>query len=55
MAESVRDLAYRLFVSSERHGRTQDALAFDDLVKSWPEILRLVAKLRQHGRQESLL
>jgi len=55
MADSVRDLAYRLFVTSERHGRTQDARAFDDLVKSWPVILRLVAELRQHGRQEPLL
>jgi putative DNA methylase len=55
MADSVRDLAYRLFVTSERHGWTQDAHVFDNLVKSWPEILRLVAEVRQHGRQEALL
>ena len=55
MSEMVRDLAYRLYVTSERHGWTQDALAFNNLVTSWPEILRLVADLRQHGRQETLL
>ena len=55
MSEAVRDLAYRLYVTSERHGWTQDALSFNNLVTSWPEILRLVADLRQHGRQETLL
>jgi putative DNA methylase len=55
LAGAVRDLAYRLYVTSERHGRTQDALAFNNLVTSWPEILRLTAELRQHGRQETLL
>ncbi|MHB8332475.1 MAG: hypothetical protein ACYDEA_09810, partial [Candidatus Dormibacteria bacterium] len=55
MGETVRDLAYRLYVTSERHGWTQDALSFNNLVTSWPEILRLVAELRQHGRQETLL
>ncbi|EQD37217.1 adenine-specific DNA methylase containing a Zn-ribbon, partial [mine drainage metagenome] len=55
MSETVRDLAYRLYVTSERHGWTKDALSFNNLVTSWPEILRLVADLRQHGRQETLL
>ncbi len=55
MGEAVRDLAYRLYVTSERHGWTQDALSFNNLVTSWPEILRLAAELRQHGRQETLL
>ncbi|MDA8332522.1 MAG: DUF1156 domain-containing protein [Candidatus Dormibacteraeota bacterium] len=55
MGDAVRDLAYRLYVTSERHGWTQDALAFNNLVTSWPEILRLAADLRQHGRQETLL
>ena len=55
MSEAIRDLAYRLYVTSERHGWTQDALAFNNLVTSWPEILRLAADLRQHGRQETLL
>ncbi len=55
LADAVRDLAYRLYVTSERHGWTKDALAFNNLVTSWPEILRLAAGLRQHGRQETLL
>jgi putative DNA methylase len=55
MADSVRDLAYRLYVTSERRGWAEDAFAFNSLVTSWPEILRLAAELRQHGRQETLL
>jgi len=55
LADGVRDLAYRLYVTSERHGWSQDALAFNNLVTSWPEMLRLAAELRQHGRQETLL
>ena len=55
MSEAIRDLAYRLYVTSERHGWTKDALSFNNLVTSWPEILRLVADVRQHGRQETLL
>ena len=54
-AEPVRDLAYRLYVTSERHGWAQDAFAFNNLVTSWPEILRLSADLRQQGTQETLL
>ncbi len=55
LADAVRDLAYRLYVTAERHVWTQDALAFNNLVTSWPEILRLAADLRQHGRLETLL
>ena len=55
MSEAVRDLTYRLYVTSERHGWAQDALSFNNLVTSWPEILRLAAELRQHGRQDTLL
>jgi putative DNA methylase len=55
MADSVRDLAYRLYVTSERRGWTEDAFAFNSLITAWPEILRLGSELRQHGRQETLL
>ena len=40
-AESARDLAYRLYVVSERNRRAADALAYNGLVQSWPEIMRL--------------
>ena len=40
-AEAARDLAYRLYVVGERKRRTADALAYNGLVQSWPEIMRL--------------
>jgi putative DNA methylase len=40
-AEVARELAYRLYALCERKKRAQDALAYNALVQSWPEILRL--------------
>ncbi len=40
-AEIARELAYRLYVLSERKKRAQEALSYNGLVQSWPEILRL--------------
>ena len=40
-AEVARELAYRLFLVSERRGRATDALMYNGLVQSWPEIARL--------------
>jgi putative DNA methylase len=40
-AESARELAYRLYVVSERRKRAAEALAYNGLVQSWPEIARL--------------
>jgi putative DNA methylase len=45
-AGPARDLAYRLFVCSERHGWAADALAFNALVTAWPELTRLAADQR---------
>jgi putative DNA methylase len=39
--EAARDLAYRLFNLSERRKRATDALSYNALVISWPEIARL--------------
>ena len=39
--ESARELAYRLFVASERKNRAKEALSYNALVQSWPEISRL--------------
>ena len=39
-SESARDLAYRLYAICERQGWAEDALGFNALVTSWPEILR---------------
>jgi putative DNA methylase len=41
LGELARDLAYRLYAVCERKKWTKDALAFNSLVISWPEIARL--------------
>jgi len=40
-AEIARELAYRLYAVSERKKRAQEALSYNALVQSWPEITRL--------------
>jgi putative DNA methylase len=40
-AEVARELAYRLYTLCERKKRTAEALAYNGLVQSWPEITRL--------------
>jgi len=40
-AESARELAYRLYTVCERKKRATEALAYNSLVQSWPEITRL--------------
>jgi putative DNA methylase len=40
-AEIARELAYRLYTLCERKKRASEALAYNGLVQSWPEITRL--------------
>jgi putative DNA methylase len=40
-AEAARDLCYRLYSLCERKKRANEALAYNGLVQSWPEISRL--------------
>ncbi len=40
-AEVARELCYRLYTLCERKKRADEALAYNGLVQSWPEILRL--------------
>ena len=40
-AEVVRELAYRLYTLCERKKRAAEALSYNGLVQSWPEIARL--------------
>lgn len=40
-AEIARELAYRLYTLCERKKRAADAMAYNGLVQSWPEIMRL--------------
>ncbi len=40
-AEAARELAYRLYTVCERKKRAQEALSYNGLVQSWPEVTRL--------------
>ena len=40
-ADTARELAYRLYTLCERKKRAQEALAYNSLVQSWPEIVQL--------------
>ncbi len=40
-ADTARELAYLLYTLCERKNRAQEALAYNALVQSWPEIMRL--------------
>jgi putative DNA methylase len=49
-AETARELAYRLYAICERRKRAQEALSYNGLVQSWPEIVRLASE-DSAGRQ----
>ncbi len=40
-ADVARELAYRLYTLCERKKRASEALAYNSLVQSWPELMRL--------------
>ena len=40
-AETARELCYRLYTLCERKKRANEAMAYNGLVQSWPEITRL--------------
>lgn len=46
VAEVARELAYRLYTICERKKRAQEALSYNGLVQSWPEISRLSREQR---------
>jgi putative DNA methylase len=49
-AETARELCYRLYTLCERKKRAPEALAYNALVQSWPEITRLT---RESGKVEA--
>ena len=49
IAETARELAYRLYTVCERKKRPAEALSYNSLVQSWPEIVRLA---RQEAKSE---
>jgi putative DNA methylase len=50
-AEPARELAYRLYTICERKKRAPQALSYNALVQSWPEITRLAADGAKHVLQ----
>ena len=54
MGEAARDLAYRLYVTADRKGWAQEALAYNSLVSAWPELQRLAAEAARVERPAEL-
>jgi putative DNA methylase len=52
-AEVGRELAYRLFNICDRRKRAAEALSYNALVQSWPEIMRLARESRESGETQS--
>lgn len=51
-AETARELAYRLYTLCERKKRAPEALSYNGLVQSWPEIVRLAGQKPQQVQHE---
>jgi putative DNA methylase len=54
LGETARELGYRLYMICERKGWAQEALAYNALVSSWPEIARLAVQLQTGSTQQTL-
>ena len=54
-AEIARELCYRLFTLCERKKRAAEALSYNSLVQSWPEITRLARETRDTGTEQGTL
>ena len=52
-AEAARELCYRLYTLCERKKRNAEALSYNSLVQSWPEISRLAQEVGRHGAEQS--
>jgi putative DNA methylase len=56
LGETARELAYRLYTICERKKWAKEALAYNALVVSWPEIVRLAGEgLPQDSGQQTLV
>ncbi len=53
-AEIARELCYRLYTLCERKKRAAEALSYNGLVQSWPEIVKLAAGSKKREVQEEL-
>ena len=53
-AETAKELAYRLFSMCERKKRAKEALSYNALVQSWPEILKLADQSEKPKRHSDI-
>ncbi len=54
-AETARELCYRLYTLCERKKRANEALSYNALVQSWPEITRLAREGAAHLPEQQTL
>ena len=54
-AEVARELCYRLYTLCERKKRAAEALSYNSLVRSWPEITRLAREEQEHQAEQTSL
>jgi putative DNA methylase len=54
-AEAARELAYRLYTICEKRKRAAEALSYNGLVQSWPEITRLAREGGKARAQQAAL
>ena len=54
-AEVARELCYRLYTLCERKKRAAEALSYNSLVRSWPEITRLARKEQELEAEQTSL
>lgn len=52
-AETARELCYRLYTLCERKKRATEALSYNGLVQSWPEISRLAQEAGRYGAEQA--
>jgi len=45
--DAARDLAYRLYMICDRKRRAQEAIRYNALIQSWPELLRLAKPMQK--------
>ena len=54
-SEVARELCYRLYTLCDRKRRAAEALSYDSLVRSWPEITRLARDEPEHEAEQTSL
>ncbi|MBP3083101.1 hypothetical protein [Mycolicibacterium fortuitum] len=51
----VKELAHRLFHIPESNGWTKEALSFDSVITSWPEILEVARSVQKPSVEQRAL